>query len=89
MKRHEKLALLTKVVQGNVTDHVKHQLRQSVDYGPIIAIVRAGHEGPKPDDQVTIQEGTKEITMLYKELDAYAAKKADAVMFVFPHNGRD
>lgn len=88
MKRYEKLALLTKVVQGNITEHTRQQLRQSVDYGPIIAIIRVSCDGPKPEDEIWIQEENQKISMLYSDLETYAARKENSVIFIFPDNGR-
>ncbi|MCX6214653.1 hypothetical protein [Spirosoma sp.] len=88
MKRHEKIALLTKLVQGQVNEAVRQRLRESQENEAIIGIFSPDKNPPSPDDEIVIQERDKEIRIPYKELDQYAWRKGISVIFLLPDNQR-
>ncbi|WP_041616296.1 hypothetical protein [Spirosoma linguale] len=88
MKRTDKINLLTKVVQGQVNEAVRQRLRESQENEAIIGIFSPDKNNPGPDDEIVIQERDKEIRIPYRQLDQYAWRKGNSVIFLLPDNQR-
>ena len=87
MKRAEKIALLAKVVQGQITPRTKEQLRQTLTPGGMAIILRPGQTDPGPDDEVSFHHNGRRHTMPYRDVPAFTRYDPLTVVLL-PDNGR-
>jgi hypothetical protein len=86
MKRAEKIALLTKVIQG---DSPATRLQQFIEAAPrsLIIIDNLGSDDSQPigdNDPVIFYDGGKEYTMPLSEVHQYARRHHIGVLVVTP-----
>ncbi|WP_461148872.1 hypothetical protein [Spirosoma pulveris] len=87
MKRGEKIALLTKIVEGKASNETVKLLRQSKGPGCVIIIYRHGASEPGPDDLVSFHHKGKRVTMPYKDVEAFTRYDPLTIIMI-PDNGR-
>ncbi|GAB4038676.1 hypothetical protein [Spirosoma jeollabukense] len=87
MKRTEKIALLTKIIQGKSSEGVKQQLKQSIGPGAVVIIYRHGALRPAPTDEVSFHYKGKPVTMPYKDIQAFTRYEPLTICMI-PDNGR-
>ncbi|ARK12187.1 hypothetical protein A6C57_18635 [Fibrella sp. ES10-3-2-2] len=88
MKRSEKVALLTKLLKGEVNGSIFKQLYKP-HLKPLIIIFKRHAHPLRPNDEVIVRAGPEDVTVLYKDLDAYARSVGGIVVAMLPDNGRD
>lgn len=87
MKRAEKIALLTKIVNGEVNEGTRRQLSQSNGPGGIVLIYQPGDANPSPDDAVSFEHNGQRVTMPYKDIQAFTRYDPLTIFFI-PDKGR-
>ncbi len=87
MNRAEKIALLSKIVEGKASDKTLKQLRHSNGLGAVVIIYQVGASNPSPDDVVSFHHKGKRITMPYKDIQALTRYEPLTICMI-PDNGR-
>ena len=87
MKRADKIALLTKIIQGQVSHETRQLLRQSNGPGAVVIIYQHEASNPGPTDEVSFYHKGQQVTMPYGDIQAFTRYEPLTVCFI-PDNGR-
>lgn len=87
MKRAEKIALLSKLLAGQVSEVTRQQLHQSNGPGGIVIFYQPGAPRPGPDDTVSFHHKGQQVTMPYRYVKAFTRYDPLTVCFM-PDNHR-
>ncbi|SOD99793.1 hypothetical protein [Spirosoma fluviale] len=87
MKRAEKIVLITKILKGKFNEGTKQQLCQSNGPGAVVIVNQLGASNPCPNDQVRFYHNGKQVTMPYKDIQAFTRYEPLTICMI-PDNGR-
>lgn len=87
MKRADKIALLTKIIQGQVSHETRQRLRQSNGPGAVVITYQIGDSHPGPTDEVSFYHNGQQVTMPYKDIQAFT-RYQPLTICMLPDNGR-
>jgi hypothetical protein len=92
MKRADKIALLSKIIQGQISPATRQQIRQSngpgtAVPGAVVIIYKLEAPNPGPTDEVIFYHKGQQVTMPYKDIQAFTRYEPLTVCFI-PDNGR-
>ena len=88
MKQPDKKALLTKLLQGEITTSAVKRLVES-ELKPLIIVFRHHSRTLQPTDEVIVRQGREDITIPYGELEEYARRVGGIVVVKVPDNERE
>lgn len=87
MKRIEKIALLTKIVQGKASRQDMLQVQRSNGPGGVVIIYEPTAQHPEPDEEVSFNFEGQQVTMLLQDIQAFTRYDPLALCFL-PDNHR-
>lgn len=87
MKRAEKIALLNRIINGQVDQQTRQQLQRSGGPGQGVIVYQSDTANPGPDDTIRFLYNGQWITMLQKDTDAFFQDHTDVLIWI-PDNYR-